>query len=143
MKKIIPAFLGIIFIVFIISCDQNGKKKLTDDTNGDVSLTEEETSNVLEEDRPDSVLIIGVWKKADKQLWLEFKSDGTFAKGKGKSVEEENMKYHLNADSNSITIHNARGIRHARYKLTKDKLQITFGANKRTIELDRIEKRPK
>lgn len=143
MKKIIPAFLVVIFIVFIISCDQNEKKKLTDDTNSDITPTEENKSNILEEDRPDSVLIIGVWKKEDKQLWLEFKSDGTFSKGKGKNVEEENMKYHLDADSNLITIHNSRGIRHARYKLTKDKLQITFGANKRTIELDRIEKRPK
>lgn len=134
MKRIC-FILGLAFVL-LYSCGKKEQEKAK-------TKSSDETAVQPEKQRPpDSVLLIGIWQRTSKKLWIEFKPDGTFDIGKEKMVKDSNRHWHIDAEKKSLYLDFSNGAKYVPYVVNNSRLQLDFKDMGKLIDLIRIGVRP-
>jgi|GEM_PF-1906828 len=137
MKSFSLVFLMILFSVFF-SCKKNNE---TNKKNNVVSESEN-PQNIIEATKPDSLLIIGIWQRTNKKMWLEFKGDGTFNFGKEHSLLDSNRSWKIDNAKKKLYIDFSKGAKYLDYSVNNKILQITMQEKGKNVDFYRIAIRP-
>jgi len=134
-------FYGLIALaisLLLVSCNNKSQKNSTDEN----VISDTKTKVDEEVVKPDSILIIGIWQRQNKKMWMEFKSDGTFNFGKEKQLLDENRHWRIDYEKNKLYIDFSKGAKYIEYKVNNKVLQINMQEKGKTVELYRIGIRP-
>jgi len=129
MKKLLV--ITLISSFFFVSCNKKSEEIKSESKTGVPAVSEAQRP-------PDSVLILGIWQRTNKKMWMEFRSDGTFDIGKDKIVKDSNRHWHIDTAKKALFLDFSNGAKFIPYNVNNSRLHLDFKDRGKQIDMVRI-----